>query len=121
MIVEPECLGTKLRICTVVTLMTGVNDTLEIKQMIFSEVQIYNKILNYGALYIFLNLCDSHPPLTVAILLLVSSQPVHPRGKAGQVIHLVLQPSISENMQGFYKQQRCTHKNAGLTKPNIAY
>ena len=34
--------------------MTGVNDTLEIKQMmiIFSEVQIYNKILNLGPLYI---------------------------------------------------------------------
>ena len=73
------------------------------------------------ALYIFSNLCNFHPPLTFVILLLVSSQPVHPRSKAGQVIHLVLQPSISENMQGFYKQQRCTHKNAGLTKPNIAY
>ena len=67
------------------------------------------------ALYIFSNLCNFHPALTVAILLLVSSQPVHPRSKAGQVVHLVLQPSISENMQGlefFSEQPRCLPKKS---------
>ena len=55
-------------------------------------------------------LCHLHPPLTIVILLLVSSESVHASSEAGKVVHLVLQPSIPEKSQsGDFLFQNQTH------------